>query len=93
MIGFLINVVLRYFIYAYTSCSFSTAALSMMNLSALRMSYTLRVDAIVVRTPGMFAADLTTLVQNFRSNYQALAGCLTRVQETNEGLGLDLALS
>ena len=35
----------------------------MMNLSALRMSYTLRVDAIVVRTPGMFAADLTTLVR------------------------------
>src|SRR5699024_3901575 len=37
--------------YAYTSCSFSTAALSMINLSALRISYTLRVDAIVVRTP------------------------------------------
>lgn len=34
----------------------------MMNLSALRMSI-LRADAIVVRTPGMFAADLTTLVR------------------------------
>ena len=54
--------------YAYTSCSFSTAALSMMNLSALRMSYTLRVDAIVVRTPGMFAADFNYVYANFRSN-------------------------